>query len=187
MQKVFDATGQRLTDALFATAYRATIPLLADAKHVTVRACSARLSELSQNAQDISDVVELGTAKDGKVRVVAVPVSVHVDDGAAVIADDAFTKTVVSFEVNGIPEVQIINLKLSTTEQAEIDKAAAAAAAKEKKDAEDALAAKIAAAREQGKEDALLEQAKKEGAASVQKPDQGPQAPPSVPTTETVQ
>ena len=169
--RIVDAAGARLSDAMFAVAYRMTIPVLADAKHVTVRACSARLQELSQNASDISDVVELGTAKDGKVRVVAVPVSVHVDDGAAVIQDDDSNPQVVSFEVNGIPEVQIVNLKVSPT------KVAAEAKAKADQDAKDKLAAqaeadkiladKLEAARQQGREEALLAKAKAEGAASV--------------------
>lgn len=192
--KLFDAGNSRLSDAMFAEAYRATIPTLADATHVTVRACSARLAELSQNAQDISDVVELGEVIEKlngqevkRMRVVAVPVDVHVANGAAVIADESFDKHVVSFEVNGAPVVQIVNLALSTMEQ-RAEQAAKDAADKIAADAAKvSLDAKLSAAREQGKEEALLERAKKEGAASVQKPDEGPQAPPSVPPTGTVQ
>lgn len=165
--RLVDAANTRLTDAMFAAAYRMTIPLLADAKHVTVRACSARLSELSSSATDISDVVELGTAKDGKVRVVAVPVSVHVDDGAAVIQDDTFDKHTVSFEVNGIPEVQIVNLAITVTE-AKAEQAAAEKQAKLVADnADKALQAQIEKAKEEGRKEALLAQAKAEGAASV--------------------
>lgn len=168
--RLVDANNSRLTDAMFAAAYRMTIPTLADAKHVTVRACSARLSELSANATDISDVVELGTAKDGKVRAVAAPVNVHVDDGAEVIADDTFTKTVVSFEVNGHSEVQIVNLALSVSEQKAIQDAADAAA-KVQADADKvALDAKLAAAKKEGAEEAMLAKAKAEGAASVGEP-----------------
>ena len=165
--KYLDMAGARLTDAVFAEAYRATIPILADAKHVTVRACSARLEELSATALDVSEVVELGTAKDGKVRVVAVPVSVHVDDGAEVVQDDKFDPTVVSFEINGRPELQIINLKLSTTEQAAIDRAAAAQKAKEDANAKTDFDKQLEAAKEEGRKEALLAQAKAEGAASV--------------------
>lgn len=165
--KLFDAGNSRLSDAMFAEAYRATIPTLADATHVTVRACSARLAELSQNAQDISDVVELGTSKDGKMRVVAVPVSVHVDSGAAVIADESFDRHVVSFEVNGAPVVQIVNIALSLTEQKAEQAMKDAAAKKDADEAQKVLDGKLEAARLQGKEDALIEQAKQQGAASV--------------------
>lgn len=165
--KTLDAAGTRLTDALFAEAYRATIPVLADAKHVTVRACEARLQELSATALDISDVVELGTAKDGKVRVVAVPVSVHVDDGAEVVPDNSFDATVVSFEINGRPELQIVNLKLSTSEQAALDRVAAAQKAKEDASAKTDFDKQLEAAKEEGRKEALLAQAKAQGAASV--------------------
>lgn len=168
--KQFDALNSKLSDAMFAEAYRATIPVLADATHVTVRACSARLAELSQNATDVSDVVELGMSseKTPKLRVIAVPVDVHVDSGAAVIQDDSFDKHVVSFEVNGAPVVQIVNLALSATEM-KAEQAMKDAADKVAADAAKvSLDAKLAAAREQGKEEALLEQAKQQGAASVQ-------------------
>lgn len=132
MQKVLDAKGLKLTDALFAEAYRATIPVLADAKHVTVRACSARIAELTAVAADISDVVEVGMSseKPPKLRAVAVPVTVHVDDGAAIIKDDTFLNSVVSFEINGIPEVQIVNLAVTTAELEAQKKASDAAAQK---------------------------------------------------------
>lgn len=168
--RLVDGNNQKLSDAMFAAAYRMTIPLLADAKHVTVRACSARLSELSADALDISDVVEMGSAKDGKVRVVAVPVNVHVDDGAAVISDDTFDKHTVSFEVNGIPEVQIVNLRLSMTEQAAEDKAKAAADAQVKQADNSAFDKDLAAAKETGRRNALLAKAEAEGAASVEAP-----------------
>lgn len=174
MQLVIDAKNTRLTDAIFAEAYRAVVPKLADAKHTSVRACSARLAELSHEALDISEVVELGTASDKKVRVIAVPVSVHVDDGAEVISDDSFSATVVSFEVNGIPEVQIVNLAISATEQKKLDDAVAAQKALEQTTAAQAadkeLQAKLDAARKQGREEALIEKAKQEGAASVAQP-----------------
>jgi hypothetical protein len=186
MQRTFDAMGNMLSDALFAEAYRATIPLLADAKHVTVRACSARLAELSGDATDISDVVEIGTAKDNKVRVVAVPVSVHVDDGAAVIQDDKFDPKIVSFEVNGIPEVQIINLRLSRTEQAALDQAAAAQKAKEDANAKSDFDKQLEAAKEEGRKQALLDQAKAAGAASVAKTEPPTSSEPPV-TPPTVQ
>lgn len=168
--RLVDGNNQKLSDAMFAAAYRMTIPVLADAKHVTVRACSARLSELSADALDISDVVEIGTAKDGKTRVVAVPVNVHVDDGAAVISDGSFDKHIVSFEVNGIPEVQIVNLRLSTTEQAAEDRAKASEAAKAKQDDNSAFDKDLEAAREAGRKKAMLAKAEAEGAASVEAP-----------------
>lgn len=165
--KQFDAANTKLSDGLFAEAYRATIPTLADATHVTVRACSARFAELSSTATDISDVVELGTAKDGKVRVVAVPVDVHVDSGAAVIQDDTFDKRVVSFEVNGTPQVQIVNLALSLTEAKAEQAAKDAQAATVASSADAAFQKQLADAKEEGRKAALLEQAKQAGAATV--------------------
>lgn len=174
MQIVIDAKGSKLTDAMFAEAYRSVVPKLADAKHTSVRACPARLSELTAVQKDISDVVEIGIDSKGKRRAVAAPVTVHVDDGIMVIEDSAFDKRIVSFEVNGTPEVQIINLALSTSEAsaeaALLVKQKADSDAASKKASDAALEGKLAEAREQGRQEALLQKAKEEGAASVAAP-----------------
>jgi hypothetical protein len=180
MQRTFDALGQRLSAAIFAEAYRATIPVLADAKHVTVSMSTSRRSELFGCGGDVADVVEVGSVTEevvnvssglkgttSKTRVVAVPITVHVKDGAEVVVDDLGDPSVVSFLVNGNPEVQIINLALSTAEQAAKDKAAAAAKAKEDKAAQSDFDKQLEAAKEEGRKEALLKQAKEEGAASV--------------------
>jgi hypothetical protein len=178
--KVFDSNGSKISDSLFAEAYRATVPVLADAKHVTIRMHSNRASELSQVAGDISDIVEIGevteTRLDGStktlVRVIAAPVTVHVKDGAELILDDKADPTVISFQVNGIPEVQIINVAITSAEM----KAKQAAGAKAKADADAAnnalrdkeLEAAKLTAFEEGRKQAILDQAKAAGAASVQ-------------------
>lgn len=198
MQRTFDAQGQKLNSAIFAEAYRATIPVLADAKHVTVRMSNTRRSELFDCGGDVADVVEVGSVTEevvnpssglkgtaSKTRAVAVPVTVHVKDGAEVVADDSVNPAVISFEVNGLAEVQIINLALTATEQAAIDKAAAAQKALEDKNAKSDFDKQLEAAKEAGRKEALLEQAKQAGAASVAKtpeptPPSGSTPPPTV-------
>ena len=97
------------------------------------------------------------------------PVDVHVKDGAEVVADDTVNPAVISFEVNGIAEVQIINLALTAPEQAAIDKAAAQKKALEDKNQKSDLDKQLEAAKEEGRKQALLDQAKAAGAASVAK------------------
>lgn len=184
MQRTFDAQGQKLSSAIFAEAYRATIPVLADAKHVTIRMSNDRRSELFNCGGDVADVVEVGSVTEevvnpssglkgtaSKTRAVAVPVTVHVKDGAEVIADDAAVPGTISFEINGRPEVQIINLKVSAKEQAVLDKAAAAQKALEDTNAKSDFDKELAAAKEAGRKEALLEKAKQAGAASVKPTD----------------
>jgi hypothetical protein len=182
MQRTFDSQGQKLNSGIFAEAYRATIPVLADAKHVTIRMSNIRRSELFDCGGDVADVVEVGSVTEeivnpssglkglaSKTRAVAVPVDVHVKDGAEVVADDAVNPAVISFEVNGIAEVQIINLALTAAEQSAIEKAAAAKKALEDKNQQSDFDKQLAAAKEEGRKQALLEQAKAAGAASVAK------------------
>ena len=180
--RTFDVKGSKLSDSIFAEAYRTTIPLLADAKHVTVRMHPNRASELTTVAGDISDVVEIGdvqeTRLDGSVkttyRIIAAPVTVHVKDGAELIIDSAADPTVISFQVNGIAEVQIINLAVTSAEmkskqiadaKAAADAQIAADAARDKE-----LESAKAQAFEEGRKQAILDQAKQAGAASVQTP-----------------
>lgn len=183
MVRTFDALGIKLNSAIFAEAYRATIPVLADAKHVTIRMSNTRRSELFDCGGDVADVVEVGSVTEevvnpssglkglaSKTRAVAVPVTVHVKDGAEVVADDSVNPAVISFEVNGLAEVQIINLALNAAEQAAVAKAAAANKAKEDSNAQDAFQKQLADAKEAGRKEALLEKAKQEGAASVDAP-----------------
>lgn len=180
MQRTFDALNSPISSEVFAEAYRATIPVLADAKHVTVRMTSGRAKELSRLRTDVSDVVEFGEVTEeivnlqsglkgtaSKVRVIAVPMTVHVKDGAEVVVDDSADPSKISFLINGNPEVEIINLALSPTEQAAKDKASAAVQVRADQNAHVAFDKDLAAAREAGRKEALLKQAKEEGAASV--------------------
>jgi len=178
--KTFDANNSKISDALFAEAYRATIPVLADAKHVTIRMHLMRASELTNVAGDLSDVVEIGevteTRLDGSTktltRVIAAPVTVHVRDGAELILDSDADPTVIAFQVNGIPEVQIINLGITSAEAKAKQIADAKAAAEAKAASESARDKQIeeekAKAFEEGRKQAILDQAKAAGAASVQ-------------------
>jgi hypothetical protein len=203
--RLIDAKGLKLTDALFAEAYRATIPTLADAKHVSIRACPARLAELTSVAKDISDVVELGQIGEklhGKLvlvtRAVAVPVSVHIGDGALVVEDETFSPGVVSFEVNGIPELQIVNLAVSDAELAAErkakDEAMAAAEAKDQAALHANLEVDKAAAFKAGRHKAisdakqkLLDEEMKRGEASVANAPAHPtESKPDAPTADEV-
>lgn len=191
MQRTFDAQGQELNSAIFAEAYRATIPDLADAKHVTIRMSNDRRSELFDCGGDVADVVEVGSVVEvvvnpssglkgttKKTRAVAVPVTVHVKDGAEVVADDKAVPSVISFEINGRAEVQIINLKVSAAEQAALDKAGAAQKALEDKNAKSEFDKQLEAAEERGRQKALLQQAEEKGAASVSGGEQKQEKPP---------
>lgn len=174
-----DAANSVLSNAVFAQAYRATIPGLADAKHVTVKIHPNRLKELHADTDDLSDIVEVGTFPETRIdgtvksttRIIAVPNTIHPASGAELLADPDADPSTVLFQVNGIPEVAIINLQLSAKEYSDKKsadaKADADAKAAAKKASDDAMASQIEAAKEEGRKEALLEQAKAEGKASV--------------------
>lgn len=182
-----DAKGSKLSDALFAEAYRTLIPGLTDAKYVTIRMHTNRATDLSMVESDLSDVVEvgqftekgLGDVTRNVTRVVAVPVTVHPKDGAELVVDDNEDPTKVVFCVNGIPELEVVNMSLSSAE-IKAKKSADEEMVKSAKAADDAQFEKdIADAKERGRKAELLKQAEAAGAASVTPAPVTP-APPSV-------
>lgn len=174
--QTFDAKNTLLDDSIFAQAYRAVIPAMSDPKFVTIRIHPKRMAELQTVSGPTADVIEVGMFSEGSksvARVIAVPVEVHPKDGAELVSDFNQDPTVVSFCINGIPHVQIINLAVTPAEakaKAAADKDASDKADASNKAIKDAQLEKAKAdAFEEGRKAALIEQARAAGAASVAK------------------
>lgn len=161
--RIFDRNNSQLDGSELAEAYRATIPLMADARHVTLRMCGNRMAEVVAISKDFSDSVEVGYDDDKKLRIIAAPQVVHPDAGAEMVEDQMVDPHEIHFCVNGIPEVKIIRIRLSRQEQAAVDKAEQDAKAAAAKAEEERIKLEEADAFEQGKREARIEAAKEAG------------------------
>lgn len=116
---VIDAKGRKLDELLFIESYRAAIKQ-APARYLTLRVHPDRYKELFDIA-DVPESIQMGETPGplGRriMRIACVKPANGINDGVAIKQDDKFDPNQLAFEIHGIPEIMVVNIKAANAKR----------------------------------------------------------------------